>query len=237
MVRSCFPEQWRRGEVTCHILEGPRIDRLLEFAAREGADLVLTGHRRGRSGRRSMARRLAMNAPCSLWMVPEGATPAISRVLAAVDFSSHSAHAFSAAAGIAAAAGQARCWVLNVYFNQIAVGGSGPSKELRRIGEAELERFLDPLDARGLRVERLVEESYSISEAILAAARRERADLVVMGTRGRSPAAAVLLGSESEQVIREAALPVLIVKPVGERDGLLEVLLSGNLRSDPAPVG
>ena len=82
IVRRRFFEERLRDRVYCHVVEGPRIDRLLEFAVQEKADLVLAGHRKGRSGRRSMARRLAMKAPCSLWMVPEGAPPAITKVLA-----------------------------------------------------------------------------------------------------------------------------------------------------------
>ena len=139
--------------------------------------------------------------------------------------------------GVSAAAGVGRCWTLNVYFNDIAIGGGEPGAQLRRIERTELKRFLDPLETRGVAVEPLVEEGYSVSGAILAAAQREGADLVVMGTRGRSPAAAVLLGSESEQVIRETTVPVLIVKPAGERDGVLDVLLRGNPRKEPVAVG
>jgi sulfate permease, SulP family len=236
-VRHHFTGEFMNGRISCHVLQGPRIDRLLEFGAREGADLVLVGHRRDRSGRRSMARRLAMNAACSLWMVPDGAEAAISRVLAAVDLSRHSAYAFRAAAGVAAAAGVPACTALHVYFNEVAIGGSEPSQELRRASETDLQRFLDPLDASGVAVEPKVEERYSVPAAIMTAVRQHGTDLVVMGTRGRSNAAAVLLGSESEQVIRESAVPVLIVKPTGERNSLLEVLLSGNLRAEPVAVG
>ena len=231
-VRDRFGEA-SRAEVSCHVLQGPRIDALLDFAVREESDLILVGHRPGRSGRRSMARRLAMNAPASLWLVPSGAPAVVSRVLSAVDFSPPSAHAASAAARISAAAGLDTCWALNVYFNDVAIGG----ETLSRIQQAELDRFLQPLDSRGVRIVPQVEESYGVAEAILSAAKRGGADLVVMGTRGRSPATAVLLGSESEQVIRETGVPVLIVKPAGEREGVLQALLLAGRRPAPAVVG
>jgi nucleotide-binding universal stress UspA family protein len=43
-------------------------------------------------------------------------------------------------------------------------------------------------------------------------AERLKADLVVVGARGQNPSAAVLLGSETEQALRESAVPVLVVK-------------------------
>ena len=47
--------------------------------------------------------------------------------------------------------------------------------------------------------------------AILEAAASEHADLVVLGTRGRSRVERALLGSVSDHVIRHAPCPVLIV--------------------------
>jgi hypothetical protein len=50
-------------------------------------------------------------------------------------------------------------------------------------------------------------------------------DLVVMGSRGQSQSASILLGSESEGVMMESRIPVLIAKRPGERIGLLQALL------------
>lgn len=56
------------------------------------------------------------------------------------------------------------------------------------------------------------------SEEVIAAARAEETDLVVVGTRGKSGLANVLLGSTAERTIRMAPCPVLAVhmpKPEG----------------------
>ena len=50
-------------------------------------------------------------------------------------------------------------------------------------------------------------------EAILAAADSEGADLVVVGTHGRSVIGRLLLGSVSEYVVRHSRVPVLVVHP------------------------
>ncbi|MAE72187.1 MAG: universal stress protein [Gemmatimonadetes bacterium] len=50
-----------------------------------------------------------------------------------------------------------------------------------------------------------------VHEEILALAASEGYDLVVMGTHGRKGLAHLLLGSETEKVIREASCPVVVV--------------------------
>jgi nucleotide-binding universal stress UspA family protein len=49
--------------------------------------------------------------------------------------------------------------------------------------------------------------------AIIEAAESERADLIVVGTRGRNRVERWVLGSVSDHVVRHAPCPVLIVRP------------------------
>jgi universal stress protein A len=55
------------------------------------------------------------------------------------------------------------------------------------------------------------------AEVIVAEAEAEQADLIVMGTHGRTGLPHVLVGSVAEAVIRKAPCPVLAVKV--SRDG------------------
>jgi sulfate permease, SulP family len=86
-VREAFADVSETVQPYCNVLKGPLLDRLLEFAAEQQVDLIIVGHQPSRSGRRSLARRLAMKAPCSVWMVPDGSPPSIRRILVPVDFS------------------------------------------------------------------------------------------------------------------------------------------------------
>jgi len=51
-----------------------------------------------------------------------------------------------------------------------------------------------------------------IVEEILAASRREGADLIVMGTHGRSGIAHMVVGSVTEKVVRQASIPVMTLR-------------------------
>jgi len=51
------------------------------------------------------------------------------------------------------------------------------------------------------------------ADQILAAAREWEADVIVIGTHGRSGVSRLVLGSTAEAVVRHAPCPVLVVKP------------------------
>ena len=208
---------------TARVLSGSRLDRLLEFAAEWKADCILVGHRDDRSGRRSLARRLAMKAPCSVWMVPEGSVASLTRVLAAVDFSESSAGSLDHAALIASRSGARHLLAVHV---SMADG---------RATQDAFRRFLQPLDLHGVDVESRVEESGSVARAVLRVAGAEDCDLIVMGSRGLGRSAAVLLGSESEQVLAESRRPVLVTRRRGERIGVLQVLLDRDFHGQEEP--
>lgn len=204
------------------VVAGHLVDALLTEAAEEGTDLIMVGHRRDARGRRSLSRRLAIKAPCSVWMVPEGSPPRITGVLAAVDLSLPSAQALSLGTLVASRAKAASgCTVLHVQAPSTL--GFDPVEQ--DSAARTLERFLSPLDLHGVTVTTRIVEAGSISGPVGALVEELGLDLVVVGTRGRSPSAAVLLGSESEHVLVESKVPVLITKEPGERIGLLRALL------------
>ncbi len=51
------------------------------------------------------------------------------------------------------------------------------------------------------------------ADQILAAAREWDADVIVIGTHGRSGVSRLVLGSTAESVVRHASCPVLVIKP------------------------
>jgi nucleotide-binding universal stress UspA family protein len=49
-------------------------------------------------------------------------------------------------------------------------------------------------------------------EAILAAARKEKCDAILMASHGRRGVSALLLGSETQKVLTHSKLPVIVVR-------------------------
>jgi nucleotide-binding universal stress UspA family protein len=209
------------------VLPGPLLDRLLAVAAEWRADVLFLGHRREHPGRWATARRLAMKAPCSVWMVPDGSPPTLNRVLVPVDFSEAAADALRVATSMARLAGRDECLALHVYFNEAVATYEGYDAVLRGQEAEEFGRFVAPLDTRGVRVTPLFEEGANPASVVNRVAEREGCDLVVMATRGRSRSAAILLGSVAEEAITETRVPLLTVKHYGAQMGFLQALLDG----------
>lgn len=212
-------------KMSYEVLGGPLMDQLLAFVAEKKTDVLLVGHGRKTPGRRALARRLAMKAPCSVWMAPEGAPAALRRILVPIDFSEHSADALRTAVALAKLGGGAKCLPLHVHFNEAVVTYEGYDQVLRGEEEAEYRRFIAAIDCRDIEVTPLFEEGANVSHTIGRVADSVGADLIVMATRGRSRSAAILLGSVTEEMIIETRAPLLAVKHFGARLGVLEALL------------
>ncbi len=56
------------------------------------------------------------------------------------------------------------------------------------------------------------------ADAILAAATSEGADVIVIGSSGRSGVGRMLMGSVTDDVVRRAVVPVMVVRAPRERD-------------------
>ncbi len=85
---------------------------------------------------------------------------------------------------------------------------------LRAAGERLLASAGEKVLARSLQVEcvLIAEGPGRICEHVAEHARLSHADLIVLGSHGRRGIGRVLLGSDAEQIIRYAPVPVLVVR-------------------------
>ncbi len=214
---------------TVHVDHPPLEDGLLTLVAKDHADLLVMGLRPRSQSRRVFARRMAMKAPCSVLTVPVGWPARVGPVLVAVDFSEQSADTLLTGIALARLAGSAQVTVFHAYFDDTAVGYEGHAKVLRQQQELEMLRFLRPLEAGGVTLAPVIEETPDVVAAIRDAADSIDAGLIVMGTRGRSRSAAVLLGSETEHALQMTTRPLLAVKHHGASLGLRQALLDAKI--------
>jgi nucleotide-binding universal stress UspA family protein len=189
-------------------------------ASEIGADLVATGTR-GHTGLAhvvfgSIAERVARLAQASV-LTAHADTPAPAgyrRVLVPSDFSPDSERALELARTLVAKSG-GKLYVMHSYdLPALLTGGAA-------VASASLEQALqdaarDKLAAlkatlSGVDVETVLDQGRP-DMAALETAERVKAELIVMGTRGRTGLAHVVLGSTAERVIRRAHAPVIAVK-------------------------
>ncbi len=200
---------------------------ILEAADEYAADLVVIGTR-GLSGIRhlllgSTAERVVQRARCPVLTVHSGDIDQhrlIRRIIIPTDFS------LSAERGLACALallgerrGEAEVCILNVYhlpFEYTAYGAIPTSvhylDDVKGQADEELEELAIPLREQGLNITTKSVEGYP-PEQIVTTAEEFDADLIAMGTRGRSGVAHLLLGSTAERVVQYAKCPVLTAGP------------------------
>ena len=216
-------------EARSDVVAGDVLDSILEVATAQNSDLILLGHSSGRR-RRSLARRLSMKAPCSVWMAPGQTAPCLSRILVPIDFSRISADTVSVATALAEAAGLEECLALHVDFSEAVVTFDEVDEMLSQDRDRAFGLFIAPINLHGVWVKPLFVDSPHVAQTIVRTAVEQACDLIVMGTRGRSPSAAVLLGSETEHCLIASPVPVLAVKHFGARLSLLQALGDDRLR-------
>lgn len=108
-----------------------------------------------------------------------------------------------------------------VVFNTPEAGFNIESilESMRLAGKRLIRKTEKLAAARGVKAESGVVESAGarVADIITRQARRWRADLIVMGTHGRRGVSRMLMGSDAELVVRNAAMPVLLVRSGGPR--------------------
>jgi nucleotide-binding universal stress UspA family protein len=138
-------------------------------------------------------------------------TSSIHRILCPVDFSPASAKALNVAIDYARAF-KAEVHAIHVY--QLSAYAS-PSSDLARDLEAqvrgELDKFIAGFTSHGVPIKTGLRMGVPYAE-IVDAARDAGAELIVMGTTGKTGIQHLLLGSVAERVVRTAEVPVLSVR-------------------------
>jgi nucleotide-binding universal stress UspA family protein len=191
---------------------------LQRVAEREEASLIVVGpsHRSGLGRVRpgSVGERLLSGAPAPVAIAPRGYADGAQRlgvVACAFDASPESQLALEWAARLARAGGS-RLLVISVHtpltFGAISAGGAFSIESVNQTLRRDLERDQrDAVASCGAEVEGVLRDG-DAAEALEQAS--QDADILVMGSRGYGPLRAVLLGSVSQHVIRNAACPVVV---------------------------
>lgn len=148
------------------------------------------------------------------------------RILVPVDGSPTSALGLAEAIGLAKAH-KARLLLVHVVDIHNAFGGGAESSAyladlipaLEQRGREILAKAAERARKAGLACDTVLLESLSgaAAEPILRQAKKSRVDLIVMGTHGRRGLRRLVMGSDAEQVVRNAPVPVMLVRGKGAR--------------------
>lgn len=138
------------------------------------------------------------------------------RIIVPIDFSEHSEFALEAAANLANKYGS-ELIVLHMLELSNAIltsNGSSINEEAvfyLKLAEQKFEAFLDKPYLEGIKITPIVKHFKVFSE-VNDIANEHNANLIVMGSHGASGVKEVLVGSNTEKVVRHSDIPVLVIK-------------------------
>ncbi len=205
------------------VLSATPYAEIVKEAEKIGADLIVMG-RRGKTGLKklligSVTKRVIGQAPCSVLVVPRDAKLHCRNIFCATDGSVYGDAAAAEAVMIAKRCG-AQLTFISVVHAETASAFDIVHSQMRhdliaenelRVAESGLKSAREFADKENVRYEGLILAGKPY-DVIVSSAREKSADLIVMGSHGRTGLDKLLMGSVAERVVGSAECAVLVVK-------------------------
>ncbi len=202
------------------IAHGSPFDRIIHWADIEDVNVIFVGSELkspDSSFRLGVTpERLIRKSDKPVWVVKPGGAPLPRRIVCAVDFSGPSRRALTNAIHLARQL-DADLTILHVLDSALSPFANTPSPAAADLAleqqkhQAEFDDFLAGFHIEGIRVTPCLHAG-SPSLEILKRVREARADLLVLGSVGRTGLPRILMGSVAEKVLRELPCSVITVK-------------------------
>jgi nucleotide-binding universal stress UspA family protein len=199
-------------EIVIHRGEEPFQD-IVNVAEKNRVDMIIIGTH-GRTGLKrlmmgSVTARVIGHAPCNVLVVPLHAKVDCRNILIATDGSRYSDAADSEAIGIAK-----RCEglliVISVAFSDKEIILAEDDEEML-LAKDNVKKIVELAEKKGIKTEGLTVKGKPYN-AILETSKQKRADLIVVGSHGRTGLDRLLMGSVTERIIGHSESAVLVVK-------------------------
>ncbi|MEX0968692.1 MAG: universal stress protein [Bacteroidia bacterium] len=222
-------------ELSFEVREGNPFTATLKYYKDKKIDLVMVGRKHETRGSGMLPQRLARKVPGSIIFIPDTARPQLNHILVPTDFSDNSLEATEEALLLARNLNHnVVIHFQHIYSVPTGYYYGGKSYEefaaiMKGHAEKDYAKFLSKLDTAGVdtRIHYTLMEDENNNELINQLAEEIPADMIVMGARGKTDVAAMLLGSTTEKLLRiNLSVPKLIVKKKGDRMGLLDAIMN-----------
>jgi len=210
-----FAEQ-ERALIKTVCEEGDAHERIVDLADAENCDLIIMGRRGLRPVERMLVGRVTArvigHSQRDVLVVPNGTKVGWKTIVMATDGSKYSDLAAKRAIAFAQSYG-GELKVLSVVDVPTEFYAEAPQavEDLIRKAKGFVAEVKSQSEAAGVRTETFVGEAEA-HQAVNNLAQEQKADMIVIGSHGRTGLRRLLMGSVAEKVIGYATCPVLVVK-------------------------
>lgn len=219
-------------EIVCQIVEGSPFEEMLHWSHIKNVDLLIVGKKSKENGKGVVPQKLARKIDGSILFVPEylDAKP-IKTVLLPIDFSKKSKLSIDTATQLFEDEKvdllAANCYSLPLGWHKTGKTREEFDEMMRRHANNKFEQFLDGYGNKNLKIRSVfrIDDNHEPSEEILSIAEENNADIILIGSSGKTDIATVILGSTTEKILgNDTQIPVFVIKKKGETIGFLDAI-------------
>jgi len=229
-VKAHF-ENYKDFNIEYKVLDGPTFSQILNFSKIKEANLVILG-RKETAGSGMLLTRMSRRARASILIVPENAQLYLDSISVCMDFSKNSEVALEYAIDISKAADYTNVYCHHVYTVPTGYHASGKSlpefaQIMKKQAASKFDEFIANVDEKGVRVAPVYtfDKKHGSAKLVTDAAASMQSELILVGSKGRTYAASIFLGSFAEKLIRQKSnIPLLVIKRKGETLGIIDAI-------------
>ncbi len=225
-IKAVIPmDIMEQGDITPMVRFGKPVQEIIKVTKEENIDLLVIGTH-GRAGvdrfiLGSVAERIVRTSVCPVMVIKGEKYAGFKRIVVPIDFSDCSRKALEYAVATARSH-NSTLTILHVYeesFIEPYVNAANSEKEadeimkeIDRVNENRYDEFLKTVALSGVEYDKLLIKGVPETE-IVETAMEQQADLLVMGTHGRTGIKHIIIGSTAEEVVRSVHCDIIIVNP------------------------
>lgn len=235
IIQDEINENWESGfecEKSVELKEGNASRELLKWVDNKQVDLIIMGRKKDLKGSGVMPSKITNLAHASVLLIPEKASFKMEKIVVPLDFSEHSKLAIEQAK-LLAEPKNAQLNLLHVFHVHSGYHKTGKTYEevayiMQNIAKKDFDKFIEEYDLDlSDSCKMILDDDNSPSDKIFEYADESNADLIVMGSKGRTGIASIFLGSVASKLIEyDTNIPLLVVKEKEENMGFIQALLN-----------
>lgn len=215
------------------VVAGDPLTVMLQASKEQKVDLIIVGRKSVGDGSGKVSRALTRRALCSVLSIPHNTKVELKTVVLPIDYSDFSKMAIEKAIAFARKRPNIEIVCLNIYALPQGYLSSGKTEEefaeiMKKNSEKRFNHFMKEFDLEGVKIRPhfQLDTKNFFAKIIFNIALVNDADLIIIGSRGRTTMAAAFLGSTTEKLLKQnISIPTLILKKRRNNLGFFEALL------------
>jgi len=211
-----------------HLVSGDTEKEIRKWSKSQKIDLVLLGHKQ-KEDPNVEVKKLVKKPGSSLLLIPQKSNYKIQKICVAIDYSLHAHNAIKEAEIIAAGTGAE---LIGFHAYQVPTGYHYTGKDhlefakvMEEHARKDADEFLKKVNLSHIKMAFIYDENKDPADCIAGFTQENSIDMLVMGSKGRTSAASLLIGSVSKKVTQKVHdIPLVIIKEKNEKMDIIDAL-------------